>query len=182
MWRENCVCFIRNGEYFVQLLSHSLADFKIKWRVCIFQYYEVSFKEQQDIHVVNLTTQGPYGINCRSINRIISQNMCWMPWFSIKKQPPQHPPPPMTLCKGTLGKAPFQTNHAMSSEPRRVTACRAEAGNKPSHMHPLPVTQEGRVHEEGGEYFLKSSTKLWRTSNMLKKSIIELCHYTSLTK
>lgn len=55
-------------------------------------------------------------------------------------------------------------------------------GNKPSHMHPLPVTQEGRVHEEGGGYFHKSSTKLWRTLNMLKKSIIELCHYTLLIK
>lgn len=48
-------------------------------------------------------------------------------------------------------------------------------------MHPLPVTQEGRVHKEG-ENFCKSSTKLWRTLNMLKKSIIELHHCNLLIK
>jgi len=51
-----------------------------------------------------------------------------MPWSSIKKQSPQHPPAPMTLCNGALGTAQLQTNHAESSESSHVTACRAEAG------------------------------------------------------
>lgn len=92
------------------------------------------------------------------------------------------PPTPMTLCNGALGMALFQRTMQRVLNPVMSQPAEQKQGSKPSHMHPLPVTQEGRVQEEGGEYFRNSSTKLWRTLNMLKKSIIEFCHSMLLIK